>query len=321
MNVTEPNYGYSYIKERYNQTKLFGAHFDHTHQSLWNKIVQWKLKNMNDIVETEDDAEACVVTESKKCKYYKMCETKPLISISAADDDIEWGPLSSSNNCKYSGRVLKLVGNKRFFRKPHSNNFHTIDIPYASHAHSWIPESLHFARRFFISVAINPYNHFQSEKYGFHIWRKNILKYCKTFLHKNCTHIIPGQRGYNMPEIAVMYSNSIFSIHPPGDTLARAAIIDSVSLGCIPVFLHTQQYQLWKMFWNSTDCAINLSWEKKNDFEQMNSLKELFLVKNISNRREHCIKSSKFLIYNKKNSEDAAFKLNTIIKEFLGNST
>jgi hypothetical protein len=321
QNIIEPDYGYSYIKERPEQTKLFGKHLYHTHQSLWYKIILWKLKQTNQVVLDKYSSDACVVVENDRCTDLNPCGNKPTVRIGAADDDLIHGPMARLKvNCQCSYNVLRVVGNRRYLLTAEKKcNNQTIDIPFASHIHSWIPESFSFERPHKLFIAANWRTHFQSRNYGFDIWRKDILKYCQS--NVDCKHIIPGGRGYNMPEIAVMYSKSVFCINPPGDTLVRSAIIDSVALGCIPVFLHSQQSNLWNNFWTSRDCAINLSWELKNKSEQISSLDSLYHLTDIKQRRKNCILQSNYLIYNKHAGFDAVYKLNNIIQNHVARLT
>lgn len=312
QNITEPDYGYSYANN--NLTKLYGHHLDHTHQTLFAKVILWKLKQTNEEVYDERFADACVAFDRLvKCRHLNICKNKLIVLISkkyAGDDDDR----TESTKC-CSNHTLRIVGNRRFLLNKHcDDNYNTIDVPYASHIHSWIPEAASFQRSNKLVMAANTVNHNQMKQFGFDIWRNMVIKYLRT---NNYKLIMPFGRGFMMPRIVDMYSKSIFCINPPGDDLARTAIIDSLALGCIPVLLHSQQSNLWKHFWNSSDCAINLSWELKNNSERISSLESLYHLSDIPQRRSNCIRQTKYLVYDKENTSDAIHILNKIIKERL----
>ena len=45
------------------------------------------------------------------------------------------------------------------------------------------------------------------------------------------------------------YREAVFALQPAGDDPSRKAIIDALTCGCIPVFFHAQQRQLWPHHW------------------------------------------------------------------------
>lgn len=53
------------------------------------------------------------------------------------------------------------------------------------------------------------------------------------------------------PNYYALYSSAEFCLQPPGDTLARLGIIQSLQMGCIPVLFHKGQLGLWDWFWGS----------------------------------------------------------------------
>merc|ERR1712228_142375 len=50
--------------------------------------------------------------------------------------------------------------------------------------------------------------------------------------------------------------DSVFCLQPPGDTLPRQGIVDAITVGCIPVFFHPEQLELWSMFWNASQASV-----------------------------------------------------------------
>ena len=49
-------------------------------------------------------------------------------------------------------------------------------------------------------------------------------------------------------------------MQPPGDSVARAAIIDAMAVGCIPVLLHPAQLALWPWHWAPNASALLFDW-------------------------------------------------------------
>lgn len=47
-----------------------------------------------------------------------------------------------------------------------------------------------------------------------------------------------------------LYANATFCLMPPGDTPYRAAMLDAMAMGCIPVPFHpSQTHDLWQLHW------------------------------------------------------------------------
>ena len=71
-----------------------------------------------------------------------------------------------------------------------------------------------------------------------------------------------------------LYSTSHFCLQPPGDTLPRAGIVDALSVGCIPVFFHPAQQQLWQHHWNASQASVLFDWSitRGNASEVMQTL-------------------------------------------------
>ena len=57
-----------------------------------------------------------------------------------------------------------------------------------------------------------------------------------------------------------LYARSVFCLQPPGDVVARGAIVDAISVGCIPVFLHPAQRALWPLHWNGARASVLFDW-------------------------------------------------------------
>ena len=100
--------------------------------------------------------------------------------------------------------------------------------------------------------------------------RKSLTTACKaapqlcTFVHpelRNRTerggrNSEPTQLLYE--EVARAYWGATFCLQPPGDSLNRKAIVDSMLLGCIPVLFHPGQALLWPWHWGSWQRASSV---------------------------------------------------------------
>ncbi|GAB5369297.1 hypothetical protein AAMO2058_001393000 [Amorphochlora amoebiformis] len=54
-------------------------------------------------------------------------------------------------------------------------------------------------------------------------------------------------KNHHKPEFMELYAKSLFCLQPPGDTLSRKGILDSMAGGCIPVIFADRQQSLWKL--------------------------------------------------------------------------
>ena len=60
--------------------------------------------------------------------------------------------------------------------------------------------------------------------------------------------------------VVCRYAHSTFCLQPPGDVIGRGAIVDAISVGCIPVFFHRAQAALWHWHWNASDASLLFDW-------------------------------------------------------------
>ena len=60
------------------------------------------------------------------------------------------------------------------------------------------------------------------------------------------------------------YRDAVYSLQPAGDDPARKAVIDSLTLGCIPVLFHRAQLELWGTHWGPwlANSSVYLPYEK-----------------------------------------------------------
>mmetsp|Transcript_27676 Transcript_27676/g.44587 ORF Transcript_27676/g.44587 Transcript_27676/m.44587 type:complete len:347 (-) Transcript_27676:100-1140(-) len=79
----------------------------------------------------------------------------------------------------------------------------------------------------------------------------------RKFLHSQCKKLgapkclpITSEKGFDLMEAAFQAKReSVFCLEPPGFGLERKSIIDSLSLGCIPVIFASAR--VWSYFWTS----------------------------------------------------------------------
>ena len=60
-----------------------------------------------------------------------------------------------------------------------------------------------------------------------------------------------GLGGQQTLRVLRSMSRSVFSLQPAGDDPARQSIIQSLTVGCIPVLFHKAQRELWPLHWGS----------------------------------------------------------------------
>ena len=62
-----------------------------------------------------------------------------------------------------------------------------------------------------------------------------------------------------------LYASATFCVQPPGDTMVRAAIVDAISVGCIPVLLHPAQLRLWPWHWDAAGASAFSDWSNATE--------------------------------------------------------
>jgi hypothetical protein len=105
--------------------------------------------------------------------------------------------------------------------------------------------------------------------FGFTNWREMLVAECHAAAVRNrsaCIHISPSVSGRDATDVAVSrYAEAVFCVQPPGDTVARAAIIDAVSVGCVPVLLHPAQLRLWPWHWDAALTSYHEDWTQPTE--------------------------------------------------------
>jgi len=77
--------------------------------------------------------------------------------------------------------------------------------------------------------------------------------------HPRCIFVAVGgaPRHKDLRPVLDAYWNSTFCLQPPGDSISRKAVVDSLLLGCIPVFFHPAQRDQWP--WHFAGWSANAS--------------------------------------------------------------
>ena len=124
--------------------------------------------------------------------------------------------------------------------------------PYLAHARSAgasVAAANGARRKVRIAYAAASWGHMDAERHGFVAWRKALRNACKG-LHKEvnasaCEWVWISMSGMGAEDAIQMYQSSDFCLQPPGDTLPRPGILDSLTTGCVPVIFHPGQATLW----------------------------------------------------------------------------
>lgn len=237
------------------------------------------------------DIAFCVVASSFPCpsedNWQAGCPRGvPVVVIDSQDDAdhyIDVGPngprarhclrLWSLERC--AAGIIRVSANPPTLTKLIRSRVHvcpTLSVPYLSHGRGSIRGEPAHARPVRIAIAANTdhRDHLSAFAFGYLVWRKALNAGCK-------------QRGSEAPHACVcyglerrsslasasisnsegavhLYSNSVFCLQPPGDSLPRSAILDAIAVGCIPVFFDPRQRELWPWHWNASAASVTFDW-------------------------------------------------------------
>lgn len=130
------------------------------------------------------------------------------------------------------------------------------------------------ARRYVVSGAFSASGHGFTAVHGWGDWRKRLRNACvSTPLAARGTTGAPRvlcRWSYQQPtckeclgarEAVELYAQSVFCLQPPGDVIARGAIFDAISVGCVPVFFLRGQAALWPWHWNASAASVLFDWQ------------------------------------------------------------
>ena len=179
--------------------------------------------------------------------------TKTVAVIDTVDMDIPMRHQKNSHiwNHTCPRRVLQIVGSEAVLRKSRSV-CSILSVPWLSHLYK---PMLKGDRPLLVSGSWNSKDHGFASKYGFSQWRVDLRNGCMK--HRGvCLWEYQSLSGSRAFAALGLYRISRFCLMPPGDTIARQAIVDAVTLGCIPVFFHPMQLHLWPKFWNARAASL-----------------------------------------------------------------
>ena len=101
-----------------------------------------------------------------------------------------------------------------------------------------------------------------------------------------------------IPRIGTLYWNSVFCLQPVGDCCTRKGMIDSMLLGCIPVYFHSCLRQQWPWHWGGwmeratvfidMQAVLNGSVDVVSALEQVSARKIARMQQTIA-ERAHCM--------------------------------
>ena len=112
-------------------------------------------------------------------------------------------------------------------------------VPYPSHVRSpWRSSK----RTRLVTIATSPHGRYR-------LLRKTLLHQCRA----RPTACAIGSTD----NVHDLYASSTFCLQPPGDSVSRRGVIDSLLVGCIPVFFHEEQLDQWP--WHFRAWASNAS--------------------------------------------------------------
>ena len=135
---------------------------------------------------------------------------------------------------------------------------HTLTVPWVAHTRHAAPPAEGRQRRVRTALACGILGHHTADRLGFTPWRAALRDYCHGWA--NCTRVYVSQSGGASRSAVELYSQSVFCLMPPGDVVARAAIVDAITAGCVPVFFHPTQAQLWPLHWNGSATSVTFDW-------------------------------------------------------------
>lgn len=267
---------------------LNGSSFTSTYWRPLQAILLHRLANSSYLVGSEAEADACVVAGprvwmrsdgGRRCRerLENVCPGKPLVYLEEGTD-ADFSAYKPCRNvwrrapsCAHD-RVLRLTGGAagRLFRREVAH-CRQLEVPWLAHARGprtllaprqTSPESHGTALVAYSGSAKSSW-HIVGGKLGFNAWRAQLHGACAG-MPRLCRMTAPVCKGsatwagcYQTLEV---YAEATFCLQPPGDMLARPGILDALSVGCIPVFLHPLQQALWRAFWNASAASVLLDW-------------------------------------------------------------
>ena len=210
----------------------------------------------------------------------RICPKRPIIVIDGPDADgsnnAVCSALWSTRTCQLGSKdaLIRVSGSAPSILSELAHGLRRSECrrfpptPYLSHSRS--PRAAHFEstdvyapRPLRVAYAAASWGHVDADAHGFLAWRKALRNACKEEFRidpARCKWAWVSMSGNGAEKAMLQYWQADFCLQPPGDTLARQGIIDSISLGCIPVLFHPAQVTLWPEHWNGKESSILFDW-------------------------------------------------------------
>ena len=201
---------------------------------------------------------------------------KPLVVVDTVDADYRGFKLCSAlwerERCLHeqSTALLRVVGSPPVTahpgERPHAQRSRlatcpALSVPWLSHARSAITLPARAIRTVRIAGAFSTFQHGMAIALGFADWRRDLRNACHALRNgSQCSHMYQSMSGKAARGAVELYARSVFCLQPPGDVVARGAMVDAISVGCIPVFFHPAQPALWPLHWNGARASVLFDW-------------------------------------------------------------
>lgn len=192
------------------------------------------------------------------------CPGRPMVVIDVPDVDYMAWKLCESlwDRCDAGDpTLLRVAGSPPLFRAQ-LRRCPLATVPWLSHTRR--PRTALDALRarprrdIVIASAFSSSNHgFEAVK-GWGGWRRALRNACA--LSGRCAHLFPSMSGGGARQAVELYARSLFCLMPPGDSIVRGAIVDALSVACVPIFFHPAQQQLWPLHWNASEASLLFDW-------------------------------------------------------------
>jgi len=208
--------------------------------------------------------------------WTELCPGKPLLVVDTVDADYRGFRLCNTlwdrSRClnEQSTALLRLVGSPPLTTHPGEPSWKqrsllapcpALSVPWLSHARAPIALPPPHARTVRIAGAYSTFQHGMAIKLGWADWRRDLRNSCHGLGNTSrCTHLYQSMSGKNARSAIELYARSVFCLQPPGDVVARGAMVDALSVGCIPVFFHPAQAALWPLHWSGARASVTFDW-------------------------------------------------------------
>ena len=221
-------------------------------------------------------AGGCGSVGTRWSDWTALCPTLPLLVIDTVDADYRGFKLCKAlwdrERClrEQTTALIRVVGSPPLTKHPGERPYAqrsqlapcpALSVPWLSHARSSIPLPAPSSRTIRIAGAFSTFQHGMAIALGFADWRRDLRNACHALRNSSlCTHMYQSMSGKAARNAVELYARSVFCLQPPGDVVARGAIVDAISVGCIPVFFHPAQPVLWPLHWNGARSSVLFDW-------------------------------------------------------------